>query len=274
MARARRLIGELDGQVAAIGLGGIDLYVGVRGRRYYFRDALRLAAAAKRTPVVCGSGLKNSLERMTVRQLEVDLALADKRVLMVSAVDRFGMAEELSLRARQVVFGDFIFALGLPLPLRSIGALERAAHLLMPVVSRVPFKWLYPTGPAQEKEPTSDKFARYYHAADVIAGDWHFIRRYAPLDLSGKVLFTNTTTPADLEFMRRRGVARVVTTTPRFNGRSIGTNLLEAALVAISGASGELEQERYAELVQEARLQPSVVDLGAAGASPTGSHGT
>lgn len=265
LARARRLIAELDGKVDAIGLGGIDLYVAVRDRRYYFRDALKLAGAATRTPVLCGSGLKNSLERMAVRQLEPSLDLADKRVLMVSAVDRFGMAEELSLRAHQVVFGDLIFALGVPLPLGSIGSLERTAHLLMPVVSRVPFKWLYPVGQAQEGEHTSEKFARYYHSADLIAGDWHFIRRYAPADLAGKVLFTNTTTPQDLEFMRLRGVTKLITTTPRFNGRSIGTNLLEAALVAISGARAELAPERYAELVRQAGLQPTVLELSGAG---------
>ena len=48
LRRARDLIRELDGKVDAFGLGGIDLYVAVRGRRYYFRQALELARAAKR----------------------------------------------------------------------------------------------------------------------------------------------------------------------------------------------------------------------------------
>src|SRR5690606_16218651 len=54
---ARRLVGELDGRVDAIGLGGTDLYLKVGDRRYTIRDAARIAAAAKRTPVVCGAGL-------------------------------------------------------------------------------------------------------------------------------------------------------------------------------------------------------------------------
>lgn len=263
LSRARSVIAELDGKVDAIGLGGIDLYVAIRGRRYYFRDALAMARAARSTPVVCGAGLKNSLERLAVHALTPRLSLGEKSVLMVSAVDRFGMAEELSKSARSVLFGDVIFALGLPVPLRSIGELERLAHLLMPVVSRVPFRWLYPVGAAQEKAPDERKFARYYAEADVVAGDWHFIRRYAPADLTGKVLLTNTTTPADLEFMRSRGVHSLITTTPRFGERSIGTNLLEAAFVALEGAGGELSPERYAELVHEAGLRPSVVELSA-----------
>ena len=163
-----------------------------------------------------------------------------------------------------MLFGDLIFALGLPFPIRTIGSLERVAHTLMPVIARVPFKWLYPVGEAQEKAPDTEKFARYYHDADIVAGDWHFIRRYAPKDMAGKVLLTNTTTPADLEFLRQRGVRTLITTTPRFNGRSIGTNLLEASLVAIEGAPGELTSERYAELISTAGIEPAVADLTAA----------
>lgn len=264
--RARQLVGELDGKVDAIGLGGIDLYVLVRNRRYYFRDAVRISSAAVRTPVVCGSGLKNSLERSVIRQLAPSLRLSEKSVLMVSAVDRFGMAEELAKVSKSVLFGDLIFALGLPLPLSTIGALELFAHALMPVVSRVPFKWLYPTGEAQERETASSKFARYYHAADVIAGDWHFIKRYAPANLTGKLFITNTTTSEDLRFLRSRGAKTLVTTTPRYSlpgggSRTVGTNLLEAALVAVEGAAGELTQERYAQLVEEAGVKPTILDL-------------
>jgi len=261
LARARQLIRDLDGKVDAFGLGGIDLYVAVSGRRYYFRDALNLARAAERTPVVCGAGLKDSLERLTVRALDERLDLGRRDVMMVSAVDRFGMADELYRRARSVLFGDLIFALGLPVPVRNIRTLERLAHTLMPVVSRVPFKWLYPVGAAQEKVPNSERFARYYDEVDILAGDWHYIRRYAPRDLTGKVLLTNTTTPADLDFMRERGVSLLITTTPRFNGRSLGTNLLEAALVAIEGASAELGAGRYAELIEQAGIEPTVADL-------------
>jgi hypothetical protein len=76
---AAELIASLDGQVAAIGLGGIDLYLVAGERRYVVRDALRLARQAPRTPVVDGSGLKNTLERETIRRLwgEGQLVAAD-----------------------------------------------------------------------------------------------------------------------------------------------------------------------------------------------------
>lgn len=261
LARAERLIGELDGTVDAIGLGGIDLYFAIGDRRYYVRDALRLARAAKTTPVVCGAGLKNTLERAAIRTLRPELDWPSRKVLMVSAVDRFGMAEELAAQGADVFYGDVVFALGLPVPVRTLPGLVRLARTLLPVVTRVPFKWLYPTGSAQERPP-SDKFARYYDWAEVLAGDWHFIKRYAPPSLAGKTILTNTTTLADVAFLRERGAAALVTTTPRFDGRSVGTNLLEAAFVAMDGATGELPAGRYQQLIDEAGLTPTRVDIG------------
>ena len=63
-----------------------------------FKDGLKLMEAAKKTPVVDGSGLKNTLERQTVYYLRDNTSLLPEgcKVLMVSAVDRFGMAEALT----------------------------------------------------------------------------------------------------------------------------------------------------------------------------------
>ena len=60
--RAIAKIKELDGNVDAIGLGGIDVYLYAGKDRYALRDGLRLLAAATKTPVVDGSGLKNTLD--------------------------------------------------------------------------------------------------------------------------------------------------------------------------------------------------------------------
>ncbi|HKI58516.1 MAG TPA: hypothetical protein VJ957_10250 [Longimicrobiales bacterium] len=258
---AARLIAELDGEVDAIGLGGIDLFLPVGARRYYFRDARRLAAAASRTPVVCGAGLKNSLERAMVRSLAERGSWQGRKVLMVSALDRFGMAAELAGQGAQVLFGDFIFSLGLPIPLYRLGTLHALATVLLPVFVRLPFRWLYPVGSTQETSETTERFARYYRWAEVIAGDWHYIRRYAPASMAGKVVLTNTTTPSDVAFLKERGVETLITTTPRFGGRSVGTNLLEAAFVAIAGGTGELSADRYRAMIDEAGLAPTVLEL-------------
>ncbi len=238
-ARFRQLLAELDGKVDAIGLGGCDLHLWAQGRRYTFRDVQRLISHVKHTPVVDGSGLKNTLERWAVERIEQKgiLDWSEQNVLLVSALDRFGMAEALAERARAIVFGDALFALGIPLPIRNISTLARLARLVLPIVVRLPFDWVYPTGEKQERN--TPRWERYFRWADVIAGDWHYIRRYAPPNLKGKVILTNTVRQADIEFLRERGTDLLLTTTPVFNGETFATNVLEAVMVALSGSSPE-----------------------------------
>lgn len=259
LAQAARMIQELDGRVDAIGLGGIDLYIFAGGRRYVLRDAKRLASAAERTPVVDGSGLKNSLERWVIRYLveRGEVSLARRKVLMVAAVDRFGMAEELVAHQADVTFGDLIFTLGVPVPLRSLKSLDRVARIIAPIATQLPFTMLYPTGSKQEHSVS--KHERFFQAAEVIAGDFHFIRRHMPRDMRGKGVITNTVTESDVQLLRERGVSFLVTTTPNLGGRSFGTNVIEAALVAVSGRRPEeLGPSDYLEMFQRLQFQPRI----------------
>lgn len=264
MLRAIRMIRELDGRVDAFGLGGIDLYLVANGRRYVIRDALRMARAARKTPVVDGSGLKHTLERRVVRWLDREggMPLRGRRVLLVSAVDRFGMAEAMVEAGAELVMGDLIFALGIPVPLRSLRAVDRLARLALPVLCRLPFTMLYPTGEKQEKVSGGPKYSKYFDQADIIAGDFHFIRRYMPPSLSGKVVLTNTVTASDVTLLKERGVRTLVTTTPELGSRSFGTNVMEAVLVALSGKTSEqLTPGDYESLLDRLGFRPRVERL-------------
>ncbi|HYZ16054.1 MAG TPA: hypothetical protein VE591_06615 [Candidatus Acidoferrum sp.] len=260
--KAIALIGELDGTVDAIGLGGIDVYLYAGKDRYAFRDGLRLLAAAKQTPVVDGSGLKNTLERNAVEFMQSDLGvdLRGKRVLMVSALDRFGMAQALVLAGADVVFGDFIFALDLDRPVRGLDEFEEMARKYLPDAMKLPFQFFYPTGKKQDRPP-QPKYPEYYDDADIIAGDYHFMRQFMPERLEGKTILTNTVTANDVAFLRERGIARLVTTTPDFGGRSFGTNVVEAALVALLGKTwSEVTEDDYRRLLRDLDLKPRVID--------------
>ncbi|MHB8139725.1 MAG: quinate 5-dehydrogenase [Vulcanimicrobiaceae bacterium] len=254
---------ELDGTVDAIGLGGIDVYLYAGSTRYALRDGLRLLEAAKRTPVVDGSGLKNTLEREAVRFLREDLGieLAGKQVLMVSALDRFGMAQALVDAGADVLFGDFIFALDLDKPVRGLAEFEALAQRYLPDACKLPFQFFYPTGKKQEAPPTP-KYPQYYEQAEIIAGDFHFMRQFMPDRLDGKIVLTNTVTAANVQELRERGVRLLVTTTPDFAGRSFGTNVVEAALLALLGKRPEaVTAEDYGRLLRELHLAPRVVEL-------------
>ena len=256
MQKAIALIRELDGKVAAF---GIDLYLYGGKRRYILREAKQIARAAQVTPMVDGSGLKNTLERRAIE----DLAKASpgmfkgKNVLLTCAVDRFGMAQALQDTGSEVLYGDVMFALGISLPIYRLNILQAVISVLAPLAVQLPFTWLYPTGSKQEESPDKNKYTKYYAWADVIAGDYHMIRKYMPDDLTGKTLITNTITPGDVEFLRQRHVRELITTTPNIEGRSFGTNVMEALLVALLNKPlAEITPEDYNRMLDKIGFVP------------------
>ncbi|MEW5941493.1 MAG: quinate 5-dehydrogenase, partial [Chloroflexota bacterium] len=92
-------------------------------------------------------------------------------------------------------------------------------------------------------------------------GDFLFMRKYMPARLDGKTVVTNTTTKDNIELLRSRGVKTVITTTPRYEGRSFGPNMLEAALTAYAGKGRRLTDEELNALIEELNLRPSVNQL-------------
>lgn len=259
---AGNIIKKYDGVVDAFGLGGIDLYIYSGTTRYTFRDAERIVRSAVKTPVVDGSGLKNTLERkvLVYLQNEMGMVFADKKVLMVCAVDRFGMAQGFDQAGAAMTFGDLAFSLGIPITFSSLKTLERIARIIAPIVVKLPFKMLYPTGDKQEK--VKPKFGGYYEKADIIAGDFHYIRRFMPDNLQGKVIITNTVTSKDVELLNTRGVSMLVTTTPELNGRSFGTNVMEGVLIALTGKKPDsMTPADYSELLEKIGFKPRILSF-------------
>ena len=259
LKKARALIAELDGQVAAIGLGGIDLYLVAGGRKYPIRAAKMLASAAKTTPIVDGGGLKNTLERETIRRLDESgiCPLKGVKVGLTCAADRFGMAQELAKVGADVTYGDFLFVLGWPLMMHNLRAVARAARIVLPIAGQVPFEMLYPTGHAQTENVQKPKFQKFYDDHDVIAGDFLQIRRYLPASIKGKTILTNTVTPEDVELLRARGAKMLITTTPEFEGRSFGTNVMEGIFAAL----GDHSEADYRARLAQLDWQPRVVSF-------------
>lgn len=257
--KAAALYARLAQEVDAFGLGGADLDLMVAGRRYRVRESAALVRHARGVPVVCGAGLKGTLERRAVEKLDAEIGWRGKRVLVTSAADRWGMAQALAEHGADLTLGDLVFLLGLPITFRDLNAVDRAARLLGPPVVRLPIDWIYPTGSRQDSAEVGWR-ARYFERAEVIAGDFLFVPRYAPDDLAGKIVLTNTTTPADVRMLAERGVRTLATTTPRIDGRSLPTNLLEAAFTAVAGRH-PLPHADLAAMVEDAGLVPDVQHL-------------
>jgi hypothetical protein len=254
---------DLDGKVDAFGVGGADLGALVDGKFFPFHSVQPMVRYVKQTPLVDGGGLKNTLENKAPAFLDEKIGdyikAQGRKVFVTLGVDRWGLSKSFVEAGYEVVFGDLMFALGVPIAVRSLGGLRTLAKLMIPIVTRFPFEWLYPTGEKQEvREP---KYEKYYRWATVIAGDCHYVKKHMPDDMRGKVIVTNTTTPEDVALFKQCGAKYLVTTTPVLDGRSFGTNMMEAALVAISGKKRPLTWDEYSELLDKLGFEPQLQEL-------------
>jgi hypothetical protein len=259
VARARQMYLDLDGKVDAFGVGGVDLYLRLDQREYPLRAALKLVEGVTKTPLCDGRGLKHTLERRVFELAKPQLgALRFEQAFVPVAADRLGLAEAASEVSERVVFGDLMVALGVPIPVYGIPAFKRLARIMLPIVSYFPMSMIFYGSSGSEQKP---KYTRYFNDSDLIAGDFLFMRKYMPERMDKKTIVTNTTTEENIELLRSRGVKTVITTTPRYEGRSFGTNMLEAALTAYAGKGRRLADGELNELIDGLGLKPTVMRL-------------
>ena len=263
MEAAAKKYQELDGKVDAFGVGGADLGVLVDKKWYPLFSVKPMVRFVKETPLVDGTGLKTNLESKSASFLDAHIKdyinERGRKAFIMTGVDRWGLTQCFLDAGYECVFGDLLFSLGIPIPLHSSKQLKTLAALLMPVAGRLPFEWIYPTGEKQEER--KPKHTDIFQWATVTAGDCHYIKRYMPDDMKGKVIVTNTTTPEDIELFRKVGVKYLITTTPVLEGRSFGTNMMESALIAISGKKRPLTDAEYSDLLAQLKFEPQIQEL-------------
>jgi hypothetical protein len=250
---------EWDGKVDAFGVGGAEFFVMVNGRRYYWRQIQQVRDVVSVSKIGDGNGLKHLLAPYAIQALrEHGIQLAGKKALKTTAVDRYGLAKALVEAGCDVTFGDFMLALDVPIPLRSLRSVHVLAAILLPILTKLPFSWVYPVGDEQLKEP-SKKYSRFYEEVDIVAGDFLQVWSNLPDDLTGKIIITNTTTAENVEQLRKRNLHILVTTTPRLEGRSFGTNVMEAVCrCLIDKPDDQISEADFRDLVERVPLKPQV----------------
>ena len=196
---------ELDGKVDAIGLGGIDVYLYAGRHRYALRDGLAIARGGeddarrrRQRPEEYARARGGALHAGRARDRPARHARADgqrARSLRHGASARRRRRRRalrrLHLRARQGHAGS-----------RSCASSKRMAEKYLPDACKLPFQFFYPTGKKQE-QPPEPKYPQYYEQAEIIAGDFHFMRQFMPERLDGKIVLTNTVTQAQRRRARR-----------------------------------------------------------------------
>lgn len=259
-----QLYQKFDGKVDVFALGGTDLYLysGRGGKRYTIKESARIVSVIKKTPIVDGTGIKYVLEKDVIRYIDqcTGINLKGKKALLLITVDRFGLAEGLIEAGCEMVFGDLMFCLNIPIPIHHLKTIDKIARVMIPILVHLPIKYLYPTG--KKQETSNYKYSRFFHGVDIVAGDYIAISQYMPQNMAGKIIITNTVTSNNVQDLKDRGVQYLITTTPQFQGRSFGANVYQATLVAISGKNPEeLTEQDYLDLARKTGFKPRIEKL-------------
>ena len=258
---ARRLFRDMDGKVDVLTMGGMDMNVDVDGKLYPIRSAKKLIQDVTHTPVVDGHDLKYVLERRVLELAEPEFGAFPhfETIFIPTGIDRIGLAEALTPICHQLIIGDLMLTLGIPIPVYGVNNLKRLAHLLMPFIGFLPLSAINP--PGSKDEACKPKHTDIWQSADCIAGDMLYIRKYSPEKLNCELVITNTTTEENIELLQQKGIKTVITMSPRFDGRSFGTNVMEGVLTALSGKKRQLTRNELNLMIDETGIKPTIIRL-------------
>ena len=144
----------------------------------------------------------------------------------------------------EVIFGDLMFGLDIPIAIHTLSRLKTLAALLMPIAGRLPFSVDLP-----HRRKAGKAHAQVWkilcmgncHCRRLSLHQTLHARRYERQDYRHQ----HHHRLKMWQYSAKRGVKYLVTTTPVLEGRSFGTNMMEAALVAVSGKGRPLTWPEY-----------------------------
>ncbi|MGQ9826910.1 MAG: serine carboxypeptidase [Roseiflexus sp.] len=268
-ALAASLVRDFDGKVDAIGLGGLTPVFHVGAARYPHHEAISIARQARRTPVVAGNLVKQTLDRWCVQQAnQAQRGMFNyRRILVTGGIDRYALAQALAQYDAELRFADPVVHSGFPfLPLpRTIAQLDLYAATTLPIAALLPYRVLHPV--ALGNEGHDARAEKHFAWADVIAGDFAYIRRFAPRDLKNKVIVTDDPSREEIEDLRARGARALVTLSPRLESAEPGdrsfvsADVLEAIVVAILESGPTPTEGDIINFIDEAEWGPEVITL-------------
>lgn len=261
--RAREIIAEYDGQVDAIALENIPVWLELGKYREAHDIGESLAGIAKKTPVTDGSTIRGGLEKWGI--ILADRAqpgiFSRKRVLLTPGLNHSGMAIGLERRGCKLRYADPLVYFGLP-DFPGVGSrlsLDTAAAPTLERLKNMPYQRLNFESIGQKRLDHDDLFAKY----DIIAGDVSIIRKCAPKLLKRKIILVNYATEADIDDLRRRDVAIVITLMPSPDGPgALGrwpAAVIEASLMAVQAdGKQQFSEDVYLDLLSNLRWVPHV----------------
>ncbi|OPX23317.1 MAG: hypothetical protein B1H03_01905, partial [Planctomycetales bacterium 4484_113] len=214
-----------------VALSGLSLQIILPQRTYQHRALRKALAGIADSPAFSdGNLVRLTLERILAQQAIDGLAVnfRDRRTLIFSGLSHYGLTELLATYTRRLIIGDMLWGFRLGLPLTSVQAFRSGAPALARTVARTPLSWFGPA--ARRFARRLPRFRWYFWWAEVIVGGMEYFHRYAPPQLTDKIVFTNLADDSDLAWLEERGVSTVVGLRARVDGQRLPHSVLGVAL--------------------------------------------
>jgi predicted amino acid dehydrogenase len=253
---AEKLIRQWEPSADAIALGGFADDCGPAGGRAGGAQRTRLAGLVRRCPVTTGERLGEILHDWALRHAQTELAgcFDNAKVLFFCGSTRRALAAQIWERTQNLYFADPLLQLGVPKLLTSLDALKLYADGTHAVR-----EWVPPTPRlhALAGPMTQHVLRRAVKTATVVVAPLHALDGFGLEELAGKTLITAGAGERRMAWLADRGVNVVVDAAPCVAGHVLAPELLDAMIVAATGApDGELAPDDYLDVLSRIKATP------------------
>ena len=209
--------------------------------------------------VIIGVTLRRLLQVNAVRFVQNQLGhyFNNNLVLFLSGMRNYDMAVALSDYTPNLKFADALAQTGAPAMLTSLFQLELYAKNSDLVLSGKPGKMLKTSLSTFKRARIAAEVAN----AQVIVGTFHELKEVGHAkNLAGKTVITSAVDDERLAFFKRCRVNLVVDVSPQLFDRVVGTNVIEAMILAALGKPVEdVSDDDFREIIDELQLQPRLL---------------
>ena len=259
IGRAWELMRRQQREADAMGLGEVGDHYHVGQDTRINKETQRLLNVVTRVPATTGSKLRRLLQVRAVRQVHHRLGeyFKNNLVLFLSGMRNYDMAVAMSDYTPNLKFADALAQTGAPAMLTSLQQLELYAKGSELALSGRPGEILEAALSGFKQSRIGAEVARSH----VIVGTFHELKEVGnPKNLAGKTVITSAVDEKRLAFFRRCHVNLVVDVSPQLFERVVGTNVIEAMILAALGKPTEaVSDDDFTEIIDELDIQPRLL---------------
>lgn len=259
ISRAWELMRRQQSEADAIGLGEVGDHYHVGQDTRINKETQRLLNVVTRVPATTGSKLRRLLQVRAVRQVHHRLGeyFKNNLVLFLSGMRNYDMAVAMSDYTPNLKFADALAQTGAPAMLTSLQQLELYAKGSDLALSGRPGEILEAALSGFKQSRIGAEVARSH----VIVGTFHELKEVGnPKNLTGKTVITSAVDEDRLAFFKRCHVNLVVDVSPQLFERVVGSNVIEAMILAALGKPTEaVSDDDFTEIIDELDIQPRLL---------------